>query len=407
MSDSITCPHCRAEIPLTDAISHQVQERLRAEFATALSEKESEHAQALAAKDVELQTKIADTRAEVEAAAHARAEEDVSAEVADLRAQLDDKGTRLADAEQKELALLKEKRALEERQEALELEVARKIAEERSALVTSTTERVSEKFRLELREKDLTLEQMDKRIEDLRAAADQKRPGLQGEVLEREIEDVLRECFPTDAITPVKSGKRGADVVQRVRSQRGLDCGAVLWESKNAKHWSNAWAEKLKSDQQAEKADIAIIVSSVLPETVQRMAFHQGVWVCDFASATTLATVLRLALIEIGQARSVDANRTQAMDALYNYLCGKEFQHRVATTVDAAIALKKDLDAEKIAIERQWGKREKQIEHLLRNSAGMYGELQAIVGDALQPVPVLELAPGAEHDGDEPLALAS
>lgn len=406
MSDSIICPNCRAEIPLTDAISHQVEERLRAEFKTELSERESEHAQAIAAKDAELQTKIAETRAELEAAALARAEEGVSAQIGDLIAQVADKGTRLAAAQQTELALLKEKRELEERQAALELEVARKINEERGALVASTTERLSEKFRLELREKDLTLEQMSKRIEDLRAAADQKRSGLQGEVMEREIEDVLRECFPTDAITPVKSGKRGADVVQRVRSPRGLDCGAVLWESKNAKNWSNAWAEKLKSDQQAEKADIAIIVSSVLPEGVQRMAFHQGVWVCDFASATTLAGVLRLALIEIGQARSVEANRTQAMDSLYNYLCGKEFQHRVATTVDTALGLKHDLDAEKRAIERLWGKREKQIEHLLRNSAGMYGELQAIVGDALQPVPVLELPPGAD-DGGEPLALAS
>ncbi len=94
------------------------------------------------------------------------------------------------------------------------------------------------------------------------------------------------------------------------------------------------------------------------------------------------------------------------MDSLYNYLCGKEFQHRVATTVDTAIALKDDLDAEKRSIERQWGKREKQIEHLLRNSAGMYGELQAIVGDALHPVPLLELPPGADDTG-EPLALVS
>ena len=71
-----------------------------------------------------------------------------------------------------------------------------------------------------------TAEQMSKRIEELRVAADPKRSGLQGEVLEREIEDVLIESFPSDVITPVKAGKRGADVLQRVRSPRGLDCGA-------------------------------------------------------------------------------------------------------------------------------------------------------------------------------------
>jgi hypothetical protein len=38
---------------------------------------------------------------------------------------------------------------------------------------------------------------MKRRIEDLQASADQKRSGLQGEVLEREIEDALAESFRT------------------------------------------------------------------------------------------------------------------------------------------------------------------------------------------------------------------
>ena len=407
MSDSITCPKCGAEIPLTEAISHQVGERLRLEFEAAARETETQHAQALAAQEAELQSKLAEERAKIEAAARARAEESVSLTLGDLSAQVKEQADRLAKAEAKELALLKEKRELQEQRQALELEVARKLDEERDKLVAGTTERLQEEYRLKLREKDVTLEQMNKRIEALNAAADQKRSGLQGEVLEREIEDVLRESFPTDVIEPVKSGKRGADVLQRVRSPRGLDCGTLLWESKNAKNWSNGWAAKLKEDRQAEKADMAIIVSTVLPDGVQRMALHDGVWVCDFASATTLATALRLALVEISQARNVEANRTQAMDALYEYLCGKEFQHRVASAVHAALTMRDDLDAEKRAMERLWAKREKQIAYLTRNSAGMYGELQAIVGAALQPVASLELPPGEDDGGDGPLALAS
>ncbi len=405
MSDSITCPQCDAEIPLTEAISHQVGERLRREFEATARETEATHTRALAEKEAELESALAQERSQIEAAATARAEESVNVRLGDLIARNDEQAVRLAEAEEKELALLKDKRELQQQREALDLEVARTLDEERATLVAGATEQLEEQYRLKLREKDITLELMTKRIESLRAAADQKRSGLQGEVLEREIEDVLRESFPSDAIEPVKSGKRGADVLQRVRSSRGLDCGTLLWESKNAKNWSNAWAEKLKEDRQAEKADMAILVSSVLPEGVQRIAFHDGVWVCDFSSATTLATALRLALVEIDQARTIDANRTQAMDALYEYLCGREFQHRVASTVQAAVAMKNDLDTEKRATERAWAKREKQIESLTRNSAGMYGELQAIVGAALQPIPILELPRGSDEDG--PLALAS
>lgn len=405
MSDSITCPQCDAEIPLTEAISHQVGERLRREFEATARETEAMHTLALAEKEAELERVLAQERSQIEVAAAARAEENVNVRLGDLIAQVDEQTIRLAEAEGKELALLKDKRELKQQRETLDLEVARKLDEERATLVAGATEQLEEKYRLKLREKDLTLEQMTKRIESLRAAADQKRSGLQGEVLEREIEDVLRESFPADAIEPVKSGKRGADVLHRVRSPRGLDCGTLLWESKNAKNWSNAWAEKLKEDRQAEKADMAILVSSVLPEGVQRIAFHDGVWICDFSSATTLAAALRLALVEIDQARTIDANRTHAMDALYEYLCGREFQHRVASTVQAAVAMKNDLDTEKRSTERAWAKREKQIEFLTRNSAGMYGELQAIVGAALQPVPILELPRGSDEDG--PLALAS
>jgi hypothetical protein len=406
MSDSITCPKCRTEIPLTEAISHEVEERLRLELAETKRALGAAHAQALADKDADVQSQLAAARAEVSASAEARAADKVAAEVRALSARADEQEALRRSAEERELALLKEKRALQDEREMLELEVERKVEAERAKVVSATTERLEEGHRLQLRERDLTLEQMTKRIDELQATADQKRSGLQGEVLERELEDVLRDAFPGDRITPVKAGRRGADVLQIVRSARGFECGSLLWESKNAKNWSKAWVEKLRSDQQDENADVAIIVTTALPEGAQRMAAHDGVWVCDFASATTLAAVLRVALIEISQARVVDANRAQALDEVYEYLCSRQFQHRVANTVNGVLSMKHDLDAERRASERSFAKREKQIEIVLRNSAGMYGELQAIVGGALQPVAALEL-PAATGENEEPLALAS
>src|SRR5206468_3658712 len=196
-----------------------------------------------------------------------------------------------------------------------------------------------------LREKNLILEQMNKRIEDLQAAADQKRSGLQGEGLEREIEDVLCEAFPSDAIEPVKSGKRGADVLQRVRSGRG-DCGVLLWESKNHKHWSDGWIDKLRGDQQAEKADVAIIVTAALPDAIEHIGFLRGVWVCDFAAVVPLATMLRQQLDRIAQARLIDTNRSHAAEDLYEYVCGQEVQHYMTNIVGAALTMLNELESE-------------------------------------------------------------
>jgi hypothetical protein len=404
-SDSITCPKCQVEIPLTEAISHQVEERLRADHEEEKANLLKEQAELLAAKDAEREAAVKQTREELTAAADAKANDKVASQLSDLSARLEEQEALRREAQDSELELRKDKRRLETEREALELQVQRQLDEERSAIVASTTERVDEGWQLKLREKDLTLEQMRKRIDDLQAAADQKRSGLQGEVLERELEDVLRDGFPGDTIEPVKSGKRGADVVQHVRTGRG-GCGKLLWESKNHKHWSDGWIDKLRTDQQAETADVAVIVTAALPEGVDHVGFVRGVWVCDFAAALPLATMLRQQLEAIAQARLVDTNRSRLADDVYEYVCGQEFQHYVTNTVSAAVTMKRELDSERTAVERTFKKRGKQLEAQLRNLAGMYGGLQGIAGGALQPVAPLELPPDADDEAG-PLALAS
>src|SRR4051812_32093428 len=42
MADSIRCPSCRAQIPLSDVISHQIEEQLDVELAQKLAERERE-----------------------------------------------------------------------------------------------------------------------------------------------------------------------------------------------------------------------------------------------------------------------------------------------------------------------------------------------------------------------------
>lgn len=404
MSDSITCPKCETEIPLSDAISHQVEERLRAEFETEKEALVIEQAQELADREAEAEAALTKVREEAAAAAETRAAEKVSTKLRDLQAQVVDQKQRREEAEGRELELMKAKRDLETERESLQLQVQRKLEEERAAIVASTKEQADEVWQHKLRESELINEQMKKRIEDLQAAADQKRSGLQGEVLEREIEDVLKESFPMDAIEPVKSGKRGADVVQRVRSNRG-ECGKLLWESKNHKRWSDTWVDKLLTDQQEEGADVAIIVTSVLPDAVDHAGVVGGVWVCDFASVPLLATALRMQLDAVQRGRLVETNRSQVADDVYEYVCGREFQHFIASTVGSAIKQMEELASEQGAATKQFARRRKQIELQLGNLAGLHGALQAVAAGALQPVAALEL-PAADEEPPEPLALA-
>src|SRR5947208_315682 len=79
------------------------------------------------------------------------------------------------------------------------------------------------------------------------------------EAFEREIENVLRERFPLDAIEPIKAGTRGADVLQTVNHRGGVS-GKILWESKRARNFSSGWIAKLKQDQADRGAEFAVLV---------------------------------------------------------------------------------------------------------------------------------------------------
>jgi hypothetical protein len=83
------------------------------------------------------------------------------------------------------------------------------------------------------------------------------------------------------------------------------------------------------------------------------------------------------------------------MECLYRYLAGDQFRSRIEATVEAFTALQTGLNRERTAMERIWNEREKQIERVLANTAGMYGEVRGILGTSVPPVPALELETAA------------
>jgi hypothetical protein len=393
MANAIKCPSCQSEIPLTDAIEHQIEERLAAQMAHEISAREKRYAAETEQREQELRREFEQAQTERERKLQAQAERRVATDLADLGARVAEQDAEIVKARERELELRKEKRALDEQKKELELEVGRRLDSERKKIAVEAREGAAEEHRLQLRQKEIEMEQMKRQIKDLQDSAEQVRAGLRGEAQEREIEDVLRERFRSDRIDPVKSGARGADVLQSVHSARGELCGTILWESKRARNFSNGWIPKLKEDQAAANADIAVLVSAVLPANVTHMELVDGVWIVSFACVAAAAGSLRQALINVAQARSIDANRNNALTELYDYLTSNEFNRRMRSAVETFIDMKGDLDTERRATERMWNKRAKQIDALAANTSGMYGELEGLIGGALPAVELLELPP--------------
>ena len=409
---TIKCPHCGKEIPLTETLSLQIKESLWKEVEEKTKEKELElsgREKLLEEKkkqvedsektiDQQVADKLKTAREKLKQEARKEAESAILVELKDLKEQIADKEQKIEKFQNNELEFRKKMRELEEQKKNVDLEVERKIDERRKDIEQKSIEMFTDQHRLKDLEKDKKISDMLKTIEELKRKAEQGSMQTQGEVLELDLETLLKTRFPVDEIEPVPKGMRGADILQRVYSRNGQHCGSIVWETKRTKAWSDSWITKLKDDQREVKAEIAVIVTEAMPKDVSAFTQIEGVWITNFSLAGSLAEVLRTGLIQVSQTKLSAVGKNEKMEVLYNYLSSPEFGQKVEAIVDSFKSMKEDLDQEKRAITKNWAKREKQIERVIMNTASMYGGMQGIIGASLPQIKLLEIETESETE---------
>ena len=162
-------------------------------------------------------------------------------------------------------------------------------------------------------------------------------------------------------------------------------------ESKRTKNWSDSWLTKVREDQRTAKADYAIIVTQVLPKSIENFDLLDGVWITHPRYSISVAVALRQVLLEVSLARQASEGQQTKTEMVYGYLTGPRFRQRVEAIVESFSSMREDLDKEKRAIMKQWSKREEQIERVMQATVGMYGDLQGIAGKSLQEIEGLSL----------------
>lgn len=420
---TITCPNCKTEIRLTESLAAPLIAATRRQFEQQLAQKDDEIAKReqgvrerekqIAETKRKLDEQVADQvaaqlkeeRARVIAEESRKAKlasaaelENRARELAELQEVLKVRDEKLAEAQQAQAELIKKQRELDDAKRELELTVEKRVQAGLEQTRVKARQEAEEGLKLKVMEKEQTISAMQKQIEELKRKAEQGSQQLQGEVLELELENLLGARFPADMIEPVPKGEYGGDILQRVHNLSGQRCGTILWESKRTKHWSDSWLAKLREDQRAAKAEIAIIVSQALPREVETFALIDNIWVIHPKAILPVATVLRHTLVEVTSARQSSEGQQTKMELVYQYLTGPRFRQRVEGIVEAFSTMQEDLDKEKKAITKQWAKRETQIERVMQSTVGMYGDLQGIAGKTLQEIGGLDLPAISDDD---------
>lgn len=339
---------------------------------------------------------LEETKKQIVEKAKIEAQKSVTKELKDREDQIAQLKKRAEAAEEEELKVRKEKRELEESKRKFELEKQRQLDEERNKIRDQALKEAQENHELKDKEKDKMIDDLKKSLADAQRKAQQGSQQTQGEVLELEIEDILTKEFPTDSIEEVKKGQRGADVLQRVIDKKGKVCGTILWESKNAQ-WSNQWIGKLKEDQRAAKAHLAVLVVTDPPEKLEAFAFRDGVWIVVRKMIVPLALALRFDLIRLNYEKLSNVGKNEKMEVLYQYITSMEFAHRVEAIIEAFGRLQEEMERERRWFQSKWARQEKQLRKVMDHTHGMYGDLQGVVGKSLPDIKILQLESGKDE----------
>jgi hypothetical protein len=346
-------------------------------------------------------------------AAHERFAREADERVREKDHELAEARAKLGDVANKEAALLKKERELEELRRDAALDVQRQVAEEAKQIRDQEAKRAEQRADLERDQQRLRDEEhrqqidgLQRTISDLSRRLQQGSQQAQGEAQEVVLRDMLEKEFTRDSIEDVPKGVLGADVLHRVRAGDGRHCGSIVWESKRTKAWSDDWLPKLRDDQRAAGAECAVIVSQVLPAHVRHFALVDGVWVCGWPYAIALGAALCVGLVDVATARQVAEGRGEKMQMLFDYLTGTEFRLRVEGFVEAFREMDEDLESEKRAMLTRWNRRGRLLQRARDNITAFYGDLRGIAGRQLRDLPALSLEPmralpeHAAEDGD-------
>ena len=420
--NTILCKGCGLEIEVEKELQGQVEARviaterrrheqelreLKAEAET-LATKERAAAEARAQKQLDGERELLKLAATAElelarkkpelAADSARKQSLVEQTALVQQLQADAAGEKESNTElrQQLAAMMQTVRDEKKARENAELEAARKLAASEDKIRDEVLQAADERYRLKLAEQDKKLSDTQKALEDAQRKASQGSQQNQGEVLELDLENRLREEFPFDDITEVKKGQRGADIKQTVCSQDGTNCGILLWETKNGK-WQPAWVPKFKADIREANASIGVIVSQEIPSELGDMKhLENNVWVVTPRLAPRLAAALRITILQVTAANKMNAGKDVKLESLYQFLVGPEFKHRVEAIVENYTVLQDEIEREKRSSVLKWARQEKAIRAVIDNTIGMYGDLQGITNRALPAIRSLELDDGLD-----------
>ncbi len=195
MSNKFKCKNCGSEIEITEAIRHEIEGNL-------IRSIESEH-----------KKELAEVVKKAEEKASLKAEGEIKNQLEDLNRENEEEKERNQKLSKTTGDLLEELRKLRRKDQDREIEMKKKIIDSEEKIRVEASKSADERNNLKIAELEKKLTDTEKTLVDAQSKTRQGSQQLQGEVLELDLENRLRDKFRNDEIKSVGKGVSGADMM--------------------------------------------------------------------------------------------------------------------------------------------------------------------------------------------------
>ena len=187
---------------------------------------------------------------------------------------------------------------------------------------------------------------LKKALEAAQRKAEQGSQQTQGEVLELELEGLLKKNFLTMKSKKSKKASAAPMWSKPSSTNAAKPASLILWESKNAQ-WQDSWLAKLREDQRQAKAHLAVLVATNHPKEIGLFKYVSNVWVVDRQAVLSLAMVLRFNLVNINYERRMNVGKNEKWKFYGSMSPALNFPHRIEAIVESFTNLQTDIEKEK------------------------------------------------------------
>lgn len=190
----------------------------------------------------------------------------------------------------------------------------------------------------------------------------------------------LKELFPQDKF---EHPGKGGDIIHFVIAQ-GKEVGKIVYECKKVKNFDKKHIEQAKQARNMRHADFAVLVTNAFPSKKQYYFVDKTVFVISPVSLEPITYTLRESLIKIALLKMSNEAKQKAVQKVYDYLSGSEYNNKINDVATHLMELGKDLKSEIGTHKRTWEKRY-HIYSVLFNDIGVIDtQLKELVHDRLE-----------------------